>query len=91
MNGSDPFTIRLSVILSLLFSMSLAVFNPALPFLANSETYADLGSTLDEIITQARTQYICGQIDEEGLKAAAEQWLSQGGQKVIDEVNAQRK
>lgn len=69
----------------------LAVFNPALPFLANSETYADLGSTLDEIITQARTQYICGQIDEEGLKAANEQWLSQGGQKVIDEVNAQRK
>ena len=35
-----------------------AVFNPASSYLANSATYADIGKTLDEIITQARTQYV---------------------------------
>ncbi|MCR5214052.1 MAG: ABC transporter substrate-binding protein [Eubacterium sp.] len=68
---------------------AVAVFNPALPYLANSTTYADLGSTLNDIISQARTQYICGQIDKDGLEAAKQQWLDQGGQAIIDEVNAQ--
>lgn len=66
-----------------------AVFNPALSYLANSATYSDVGATLDEIIKQARTQYICGEIDEAGLQAAADAWLAQGGQQIIDEVNAQ--
>lgn len=67
----------------------LAVFNPALSYLANSATFSDLGATLSDIITQARTQYICGEIDEAGLDAAAKAWLDQGGQKIIDEVNEQ--
>ncbi len=66
-----------------------AVFNPASAFLANSATYADIGKTLDEILTQARTQYICGEIDEAGLEKAWNDWLSQGGQTIIDEVNEQ--
>lgn len=66
-----------------------AVFNPASSYLANSATYADIGKTLDEIITQARTQYICGEIDEAGLQKAWDNWLNQGGQTIIDEVNAQ--
>lgn len=66
-----------------------AVFNPALSYLANSATYSDVGATLDEIIKQARTQYICGEIDEAGLQAAADAWLAQGGQQIIDEVNEQ--
>lgn len=66
-----------------------AVFNPASSYLANSATYADIGKTLDEIISQARTQYICGEIDEAGLQAAWDNWLNQGGQAVIDEVNEQ--
>lgn len=66
-----------------------AVFNPALSYLANSATYADIGATLDEILTQARTQYICGEIDEAGLQAAWDNWLNQGGQTIIDEVNEQ--
>lgn len=66
-----------------------AVFNPALSYLANSATYSDVGATLDEIIKQARTQYICGEIDEAGLQTAADAWLAQGGQQIIDEVNAQ--
>lgn len=68
---------------------AVAVFNPASSYLANSATYSDVGATLADIITQARTQYICGEIDEAGLQAAADQWLAQGGQTIIDEVNAQ--
>lgn len=66
-----------------------AVFNPALSYLANSATFSDLGATLNDIITQARTQYICGEIDEAGLQKAWDQWLAQGGQQIIDEVNEQ--
>ncbi len=66
-----------------------AVFNPALAYLTNSETYSDVGTTIDEIIKQARTQYICGEIDKAGMEAAIQSWLDQGGQTVIDEVNAQ--
>lgn len=66
-----------------------AVFNPALPYLTNSATYSELGASLDEILKYARTQYICGEIDKNGLQAAFKNWLDQGGQKVIDEVNEQ--
>lgn len=68
----------------------VAVFNPALAYLVGSETFGDVGATLDEIIKQARTQYICGEIDEAGLEKAHQQWLDQGGQQIIDEINAQR-
>ena len=67
-----------------------AVFNPALAYLVGSETYADVGATLAEIVSQARTQYICGEIDEAGLESAHQQWLDQGGQQIIEEVNSQR-
>ncbi len=66
-----------------------AVFNPASSYLANSETYADIGATLDEIVTQARTQYICGEIDESGLQAAWDRWYNEGGEQIIAEVNEQ--
>lgn len=66
-----------------------AVFNPATAYLANSATQADIGATLEEILTQARTQYICGEIDEAGLQSAWDNWLSRGGQGIIDEVNQQ--
>ena len=38
---------------------------------------------------RARTQYVCGEIDEAGLQTAWDNWLNQGGQTIIDEVNAQ--
>jgi len=72
-----------------LFNEDYAVFNPATAYLVNSSTYSLSGATLDQILTQARTQYICGQIDEAGLQAAWDSWLKNGGQAVIDEVNAQ--
>lgn len=66
-----------------------AVFNPALSFLANSPTYAKSGSRLDKLISDARTQYICGEINELGLQDAFDQWNKQGGTAVLSEVNEQ--
>lgn len=68
---------------------AVAVFNPATAYLNNSDTYSLSGSSLDKLLDDSRTQYICGQIDETGLKAAWDSWLTQGGSAVIDEVNAQ--
>ncbi len=65
----------------------VAVFNPALGYLANSEVNAEVGSDIEQIIEDARTQYICGQIDEAGLDAAAKQWLDRGGDRLITEIN----
>lgn len=65
------------------------VYNPAIGYQTNSETYAANGTTLDDILSVARTQYIVGQIDENGLQEAWDNWLRQGGSKVIEEVNAQ--
>ncbi len=70
-------------------ALPYAIINPASSYLVNSATYSDVGSTLQEYITQARTQYICGEIDEAGLQAAHDRWLAEGGQTIIDEVNAQ--
>lgn len=67
----------------------IAVFNPALGYLANSATYSNAGGDLDDIIESARTQYICGTIDLDEFKAQMDLWLQRGGQEVIDEVNAQ--
>lgn len=66
-----------------------AVYNPAAAYLNNSTTYSMNGGNLDEIIKQARTQYICGEIDEAGLNAKFQEWENAGGSKVIEEVNAQ--
>lgn len=62
-----------------------AVFNPAAAFV--SPTYTTKGAQLDNIILDARIQYIDGQIDEAGLQAAIEQWHSSGGSDVAQEIN----
>lgn len=69
-------------------NVDYAIFNPAAAYLNDSETYAMNGANLDETLKQARTQYICGEIDEAGLQAKWTEWANNGGQKVIDEVNA---
>ena len=51
-------------------NVQYAVFNPALGYLTQSDTYAECGNDLVQILDDARTQYICGQIDEAGLQAA---------------------
>lgn len=69
------------------YNKPFAVFNPALGYLANSEVNAEVGTDIEQIIDDARTQYICGQIDEAGLEAAAKQWLDRGGDRLVEEVN----
>ena len=65
----------------------VAVFNPALGYLANSEVNAEVGADIEQIIDDARTQYVCGQIDEAGFEAAARQWLERGGDRLIEDIN----
>ncbi|MFI2102852.1 extracellular solute-binding protein [Isoptericola sp. NPDC019693] len=62
-----------------------AVFNPGAALV--SETYMTNGVQLDQIIADARIQYISGQIDEAGVDAAIAQWKSSGGDAVTAEMN----
>ncbi|MGT2784246.1 extracellular solute-binding protein [Streptococcus merionis] len=62
-----------------------AVFNPASPFI--SPTYTQNGTQLDNIIQDARIQYIAGQIDDKGWEDAVELWKTSGGQNVQNELN----
>lgn len=59
--------------------------NPAQPLV--SDTYAQSGQQLDNIILDARVQFIVGQIDEAGLEEANQLWLRTGGDKYIEEIN----
>ena len=62
-----------------------AVQNPASPYV--SQTQVAKGAQLDNIVSDARIQYLAGQLDEKGLRAAVEQWRSTGGDDVIAEIN----
>lgn len=63
----------------------IVVGNPAEPFV--SEVYGQIGQQLDNIIGDARIQYIVGQIDDAGFDAAIELWKSTGGNDYIAEIN----
>jgi putative aldouronate transport system substrate-binding protein len=65
----------------------VAIYNPALGYLANSGVNAEVGTDIEQIIDDARTQYICGQIDDAGFDAAAKQWLDRGGDRLVKEIN----
>lgn len=62
-----------------------AVYDEAAAFV--SPTYTSKGAQLDVIVSDARIQYIAGQIDLEGLKSAVALWRSSGGDDVIAEIN----
>ena len=65
----------------------VAVYNPALGYLANSTVNTEVGMDIEMVIEDARTQYICGQIDETGLDAADQLWLDRGGDRLVEEIN----
>lgn len=67
-------------------NIDFAVANPAEPLTSNS--YAEKGSQLDQLVNDARVQFIVGHIDEAGFKAAIDQWYAQGGEDIIKEFNA---
>lgn len=62
-----------------------AVFNPAAGLV--SDTYTTNGTQLDNIIGDARIQYLAGQIDEAGLDEAIQRWRDSGGDDVTAEMN----
>ncbi|MBD0380835.1 extracellular solute-binding protein [Paenibacillus sedimenti] len=64
---------------------SIVVPNPAEPLISN--VYTKQGAQLDLMISDARTKYIVGQIDEAGVKAAIELWKKSGGDEYIKEIN----
>ena len=63
------------------------MFNPAIGYLANSSVNAEVGTDIKQIIDDARTQFICNQIDESGFQNAAKQWMERGGDRLIEEIN----
>lgn len=63
----------------------IVVANPAEPLI--SQVYAQKGQQLDNIIADARIQYIVGQIDDKGLDDAIALWRSSGGDDYIAEIN----
>ena len=69
------------------FSEDYAVFNPATKYLLSSDANAENGTELTQILEDARTQYICGAIDEAGLQAQWDEWARRGGEQMIQEVN----
>jgi putative aldouronate transport system substrate-binding protein len=62
-----------------------AELNPAAGLV--SPTYTTNAAQLDQIISDARMQYIVGAIDASGLDAAIQKWHQSGGDKVIAEFN----
>lgn len=72
-------------------NMNILVPNPCITFSNSSKVYPDKGSDLDTIRRDARVQYIVGQIDEAGWRAAMETWKSAGGQALTDEYNTMKK
>lgn len=52
-----------------------------------SKTYVEQGAQLDEIMSNARLDYITGVIDDVGLYERKEQWKRSGGDQVIEEMN----
>ncbi|HIS55599.1 MAG TPA: extracellular solute-binding protein [Candidatus Fimimorpha excrementavium] len=64
------------------------VSNPGKALLRTSDTYNSTGAQLDQMIADARIQYIVGELDEDGWNQTIESWKQQGGAAVMEEVNA---
>ncbi|NHN32163.1 extracellular solute-binding protein [Paenibacillus agricola] len=63
-----------------------AIPNPALPLL--SKTYMEKGKQMDQVISDARTKFIIGEIDEKGFEQAVANWQKTGGEQVMAEYKA---
>ncbi|MEC1625354.1 extracellular solute-binding protein [Bacillus mojavensis] len=63
----------------------IAVFNPAESLV--SDVYTQKGAQLDNIILDARTQFIIGEFDEKGFKDAVKLWENSGGNELMTDLN----
>lgn len=52
-----------------------------------SETNVMMGTTLSQMLEDAHVQYIAGLIDEDGLRAAWDEWAAMGGDAMTAEYN----
>lgn len=57
--------------------------NPIFPL--DSQTYFEMGKTLDQIIQDASIKFVSGALDESGFLAEVERWRTTGGDKVAQE------
>jgi putative aldouronate transport system substrate-binding protein len=64
-------------------NLAIAVPNPVQSLISN--TFIEKGSQLDKIISDARTKFIIGELDEAGWNKAVDQWKSGGGTQIIKE------
>lgn len=64
-------------------NIQYCISDPTAPF--TSDTYAKNGSQLDQMINDARNQFIAGQLDEAGFNKVVDQWYVQGGNKICVE------
>lgn len=73
---------------SLVRNEAVAVFNPALGYLANSTVNAEVGSDIKTILDNARTNYICGEISKDEFDEEIKAWEERGGLDLIEDINA---
>ena len=64
-------------------NIPFCIGNPIEPFTSN--TYAAKGAQLDQMVNDARNQFVAGQLDEAGYKKIVDQWYAQGGKQVAVE------
>ncbi|MEK3722848.1 extracellular solute-binding protein [Paenibacillus sp. FSL H8-0034] len=68
-------------------NVSIAVQNPASSLL--SPTLSEKSGELDKIRNDAKVKYILGEIDDNGWNNEIEKWKKSGGDKGIEEINAE--
>jgi putative aldouronate transport system substrate-binding protein len=65
----------------------IAVPNMIEPFVSTTQT--EKGGQLEKIISDAQVKFVMGNIDETGWTKAIEDWRKNGGDKIIEEYNAE--
>jgi len=67
-------------------NLAIAIHDPTLPF--RSETWTARSASLNEIIDDAVSNYIMGNIDRAGFDSEVSRWYNEGGSAAIAEFNA---
>ncbi|GHV26689.1 sugar ABC transporter substrate-binding protein [Clostridia bacterium] len=86
-NFGQPYTVQDLINLETVANESYAVPDYSVGKFDAEELSLDASLAL--IISDARVQFIMGQIDEAGFKAAVQEWVDQGGDILIEAVNAE--
>ncbi|MNC36038.1 Lipoprotein LipO precursor [compost metagenome] len=60
-----------------------------LPLVRYDQTLTEKSGELDKIKNDARLRYILGEIDDAGWKKEIDKWMKAGGEKGMEELNAE--